>query len=199
MKTISRRFLAGLLAILPLIATLALIYWLAITAESVLGSLLRVLLPDALYFPGLGLLTAAGLIFLLGLLLDVWVFRRLLNWGDSLMARIPLVRSIYNGVRDFSDYFAGDERKKNFNQAVVVHFGDNRRLMGLVTRDDFDALPDTLGRPGDVAVYLPMSFQIGGYTLMLPRDQVEPVDMPSDDAIKYILTGGITRRSDHNL
>ena len=198
-KTINRRFISGLLAILPLVATLGLLYWLVITAESLLGGFLRMILPELLYFPGLGLLAALGLVFLVGFLLDAWLFRKLIEWADGLMARIPLVRSIYMGVRDFADYFSEEGRKKNFNRAVVVHFGEGRRLMGLVTREDFEALPDTVGKKGDVAVYLPMSFQIGGYTLMLPAEQVETVDMNAEDALKYILTGGITRKAGDGL
>ncbi len=195
MKTINRRFISGLLAILPLAATVGLLYWLAVTAESLLGGLLQAILPDILYIPGMGLLAAAGLIFLIGFMLDAWLFRWIFERADRLMSQIPLVRSIYMGVRDFADYFSEENRRRNFSRPVVVHFGDGRRLMGLVTREDFESLPDTLGGENDVAVYLPMSFQIGGYTIMLPRDQVETVDMPAEDALKYILTGGITRKA----
>ena len=63
---------------------------------------------------------------------------------------------------------------------------------GFVTRRDFSALPPNLGDEHTIAVYLPMSYQVGGYTLMLPRDAVEPLDMSVDEAMRYALTAGMS-------
>jgi uncharacterized membrane protein len=65
------------------------------------------------------------------------------------------------------------------------------RAMGFVTRSEFDDLPAGVGRKGEIAVYLPMSYQIGGYTLFLPREQAEPVEMSREAAMKFILTAGL--------
>jgi uncharacterized membrane protein len=67
--------------------------------------------------------------------------------------------------------------------------------MGFVTREDFSRLPVQLSMDDPVAVYLPFSYQIGGYTLFLPRSCLTPVDMPFEEAMKLVLTGAVAREN----
>ncbi len=77
-------------------------------------------------------------------------------------------------------------------QVVMVELpGFGMRLLGFVSRRDFSDLPAGIGAEGDVAVYLPMSYQIGGYTIFLPRSRVQPVDLSREMAMKFILTAGL--------
>jgi uncharacterized membrane protein len=191
-KGLTRTFLTGLGAILPIAITLVLLWWLGATAESVVGGRLRQIMPERLYFPGLGLITGIVLIFLFGVLLQAYVVQRLFGWIEDMIRRIPGVKTIHGIVRDLMDLFSGDLQQK-FGEAVIVTLpGTDYRLVGFVTREDFTGLPDRLGPPGTIAVYLPMSYQIGGYTLMLPREQVEPLGIPMEDAMRYTLTAGIS-------
>jgi len=195
-RKISRTFLTGLAAILPLVITLALLWWLGSTAEKVLGGLLGAILPDALYFPGLGILAGLALVFALGVLLQAYVVRGLFDWMESLMQRIPVIKTIHGTVRDVTNLLSGDIHKR-FGQAVLVTFpGSDFKLVGFVTREDFDGLPDNLGGPETIAVYMPMSYQIGGYTLMLPRERIEPLDLSLEDAMRYALTAGVSARQE---
>jgi uncharacterized membrane protein len=66
-------------------------------------------------------------------------------------------------------------------------------VLGFVTREDFGTMPVGLGGPDVVAVYLPMSYQIGGYTVLLPRRLVEPVDMSVEDALRFTVTAGMSQ------
>lgn len=194
MKGLTRIFLTGLAAILPIIITLALIWWLGITAEQLLGGLLRGILPDLLYFPGLGLLVTLGIIFGIGVLLRAYLVRGLFAWIEGLMERIPVVKTIHGVVRDMMNLVSGD-LEKQFGDAVLVTLpGTDYRLVGFVTREDFAGLPDDLGSEGTLAVYLPMSFQLGGYTLMLPREQVKPLNLPLEDAMRFTLTAGVSAK-----
>jgi len=193
-KGLTRTFLTGLAAILPIVITLALLWWLGTAAEELLGGLLRAILPDMLYFPGLGLLMALGVIFGIGVLLRAYVVQGLFAWVEGLMDRIPVVKTIHGTVRDMMSLVSGD-LEKQFGDAVLVTLpGTDYRLVGFVTREDFDGLPDELGSEGTIAVYLPMSYQIGGYTLMLPREQVEPLNLSLEDAMRYTLTAGVSAR-----
>jgi len=161
-KGLTRTFLTGLAAILPIVITLALLWWLGTAAEELLGGLLRAILPDMLYFPGLGLLMALGVIFGIGVLLRAYVVQGLFAWVEGLMDRIPVVKTIHGTVRDMMSLVSGD-LEKQFGDAVLVTLpGTDYRLVGFVTREDFDGLPDELGSEGTIAVYLPMSYQIGG-------------------------------------
>ena len=196
MKQFTHTFLTGLVAILPIAITLALLWWLGSTAEGLLGGLFQRLLPDALYFPGLGLMVGIGLIFALGVLLRAYVIRGLFAWMEGLMQRIPVVKTIHGIVRDVMNLLSGDMQSK-FGRAVLVTLpGTGYRLMGFVTREDFTGLPDNLGSSETIAVYLPMSYQIGGYTLMLPRSAIEVLDLSPEDAMRYALTAGVSARKD---
>jgi len=195
-KGLTRTFLTGLAAILPIVITLALLWWLGTAAEELLGGLLRAILPDLLYFPGLGLLVTLGVIFGIGVLLRAYVVQGLFAWVEDLMERIPVVKTIHGVVRDMMSLVSGD-LEKQFGDAVLVTLpGTDYRLVGFVTREDFAGLPDELGSEGTIAVYLPMSYQIGGYTLMLPRKQVQPLNLSLEDAMRYTLTAGVSARKE---
>ncbi len=196
MKGLTRTFLTGLAAILPIVITLALLWWLGAAAEEVLGGLLRAVLPDLLYFPGLGVIVTLVAIFGIGVLLRAYVVQWLFGWVESLMERIPVVKTIHGVVRDMMGLVSGDLEKK-FGAAVLVTLpGTDYRLIGFITREDFAGLPDELGSGETIAVYMPMSYQIGGYTLMLPREQVQMLDLSLEDAMRYTLTAGVSARKE---
>ena len=75
---------------------------------------------------------------------------------------------------------------------MVTVLDENVRLMGLVTRETFDDLPDGIGDEQTVAVYLPMSYQLGGFTVMVPRSKIRPVEMKVDEALQFLLTAGVS-------
>jgi uncharacterized membrane protein len=78
-------------------------------------------------------------------------------------------------------------------QVVSVQYpGTQMRLLGFITRSDFSDLPQGVANADDVAVYLPMSYQVGGYTVVVPRSQITPVNMARDEAMRFVLTAGLT-------
>lgn len=197
LRRLTSTFLAGLLAILPILITAAVVMWLVGAAESILGGLLSVLLPGPLYLPGMGLLLAVLLIFLLGASLQGLFVRQLLSWLESALNRIPLVKTVYGAVRDLTGLMSGESNRR-FSQVVMVQLPNLPiRLVGFVTVED---LQQTDLPPGDeadeVAVYLPMSYQIGGYTLMLPRRLLTPLNMTFEDAMRFVITAGVSRPHD---
>jgi uncharacterized membrane protein len=64
--------------------------------------------------------------------------------------------------------------------------------MGFVTRDDLAGLPPNMSEPGMILVYMPMSYQVGGYTALIPRASVQPVDMSFEEAMRFTLTAGLS-------
>ena len=192
MKKIGTLFLQGLLAILPIALTLYLIYWLATSAESVLGKAIRYVIREEHYIPGMGVVAGFVITLGIGILLRVWVFRKIFSLGEALLQKIPGIKSIYGSIRDLVGFFDASKQKE-FDKTVMVAIGDeNTRLMGLVTRDDFSDLPGGIGDDQTVAVYLPMSYQLGGFTLMVPKDKITPVDMKVDQAMQFVLTAGVS-------
>ncbi len=192
MRHITRTFLTGLATVLPVVATLYLVYWLASGAESILGAGLRLVLSDRLYWPGLGVALGAAIIFAVGLLMHTWLARTIFSWWERLLYRLPLIKSIYGAFRDLLSFVAAP-REKGLQQVVAVRIGEtDMRLLGFITRDDLQDLPKGLAEADAAAVYLPMSYQIGGYTVLVPRSALQPVEMSLEDAMRFAVTAGLS-------
>lgn len=195
MKKLSTLFLRGLMALLPIAVTVYLVYWLGASAEAVLGQALRYVVGDTYYVPGLGVVVGVLLTLGIGVLLRVWVFRKVFTLGESLLEQIPGIKSLYGSIRDMVQLFDASKQKE-FDKTVMVTVGpENMRLMGLVTREDFSDLPRGIGDEHTVAVYFPMSYQLGGFTVMVPKARIAPVDMRIDQAMQFLLTAGVSAES----
>jgi len=197
MKKISKIFLSGFVAILPILVTLYIFFWLINKAETFLGKGIRFILPEELYLPGMGVVAGLIVVFFIGLLLQAWMVQKLFQWGESLFYRIPFVKSIYGSFRDFLQFVSGTEKHAgDRSQVVMVKLGNTEvEIMGLVTRSDFKGLPDGIGSDAHVAVYIPMSYQIGGHTIITPKSRIRPVKMPIEEAMRFILTAGIVAKA----
>ncbi len=191
MKSIGRIFLTGMLTVLPVLATIFLVVWLVTGAERFVGKQMMWLIPDEYYRTGMGLVIALAVIFLVGLLMHAVIFRRLFGWAERLLLEVPFVRSVYGALKDMFGLFAGHEEEQVLQVVSVTLPGTNMRALGFVTRREFAGLPEGVGGEGEIAVYLPMSYQIGGYTLFVPRDEARPVEMTREEAMTFVLTAGL--------
>lgn len=191
MKSLGRIFLTGVLTVLPVLATAYLLIWLFTTAELFLGKPLRWLIPDDYYRGGMGLLVGIIVIFVVGVLMRAYIVRRVFEFSERILLEIPLIKTIYAALRDFFGMFAGQSDSDALQVVMVTLPGSSLRLMGFVTRDEFSDLPEGIAEPGEVAVYLPMSYQIGGFTVFMPRTQLSPVQMSREQAMRFVLTAGL--------
>ncbi len=192
MKKITRTFLTGLAVTLPVVLTLYLLVWATLTTERALDGLLRFVLPEAVYVPGLGVVLGVVLVFFVGLLMRTWAARNIFAWTEKQMYRVPVVKTVYGALRDFT-VFLSRPQKQGPQQVVLVRLGDtDLRVMGFVTRDDLAGLPPEMSEPGMILVYLPMSYQVGGYTVLVPRASVQPLDMSFEEAMRFTLTAGLS-------
>ncbi len=189
-KMLSVVFLRGMVVVLPITLTIALLAWFAAITENFLGELIRTLLPEWQYWPGLGIVLSIALIFAAGILVNARFARWLLGYADSLLARIPIVKSIYLSIRDIAIFMSGDSQQ-GFSQVVAVRIQE-MRLIGFVTTEDPKGLPGRTAADKIIGVYLPMSYGIGGYTVYLPKALVEPLDMSLEDAMRITLSGGVS-------
>lgn len=194
MKKLWNTVLKGLATLLPVGITLYIIVWLGRTAESLMGGLIRQILPEPYYWPGLGVLAGLLLLIVVGLLVNAWVVRRLVDFGGSLLERIPLVNTLYGAIRDFTRYFSTTDETKALNKVVMITLGETR-LIGFLTRESMPDIGVDAGGEDVVAVYLPMSYQIGGYTLYVERKKVQSVDLSVEEAMRLVLTAGVSSRA----
>ena len=201
MKRLGNIMFKGLVAMLPALLTFYILFWLVSSAETVLGGMLKVLLPVGWYIPGMGLLAGLFVTFLFGLSLNAFLVGRLLALGEKLMDNIPLIKTLYGSLKDFIGFFA-NQRESQFNQVVTMDLefgGKPMRMIGFVTCSDFSSLPAGIGEEGEVAVYLPLSYQIGGYTVIVPRSSVKPVNISVHRAMGFVVTGGMTADKGQNV
>ena len=194
MNTIGKLFLKGLAVVIPVVLTLAIFWWMAGGAERMLGGVIIRILPEGWYIPGMGLVSALAITILIGLLTHVLLFQRLFDLGDRILHRLPLFKTIYSAIKDFIGYFSPDSSKAMSKVVLIKLPGQEFELLGFVTREDFSQLPLDISVEDPVAVYLPMSYQIGGYTLFLPRSCLTQVDMSFEDGMKLVLTGSVSRK-----
>lgn len=189
---LARTFLTGLFTVLPILVTAAVVLWLIRLADHFFGGFVRILLPNEAYLPGMGLVVSVGVIFVIGMLMQAVFFREFIKWLEEQLERVPLVKSVYSAVRDLTG-FLSKNGERQFNQVVLVQVPNvPLRLLGFITVEDLSRVGLDQG-DGSVAVYLPMSYQIGGYTLILPASYLTPVNMSMEDAMRFLITAGLSR------
>jgi uncharacterized membrane protein len=164
------------------------VYWLGVTTESLLSKPIKFVVGDN-YWPGMGLVTGFVILFLVGLAVNAFVVRRVLGLGEDLLLRVPVVKTVYSAIRDMTRLVNTDKKKGDLDRVVTLDYGPGK-LIGFVTQEH----ANTLGIGGGddlVAVYLPMSYQIGGYTLYVSRSKVHETDLSVEQAMRIVLTGGV--------
>lgn len=199
MKPIIQSFLKGLAILLPIIVTVFLVQWLLVTIEDWLSPIWKALLGETYYFPGLAFISFVVLAVVIGFSTR-W---RFMNWlwqlPGVMMNKLPLLRSLYGTVNDVFEMMSG----KDFaDESVVLVTLPNSdiRLIGIVTKksgDNGDRLSKMLGAD-QVAVFLPMSYNVGGYMIMVPKDCVQSIDMKPADALQMTISAGLGKNRDHN-
>jgi uncharacterized membrane protein len=187
-KSIGTTLITGLFTLLPIVLTLYLLYWLAITSEQVMGKALQLVLPSIFYFPGLGTIVGLVLVFLVGVLMKAVLIRKLFGLGEDILYRLPIIKSIYRAIRDLLDFFS--PKKENFGRVVIVTV-NGMEMVGFITQENPERLPESLQRSDSVLVYIPMSYMIGGFTLLIPQKDIKPCQMNMDEAMRFVLTAGI--------
>jgi uncharacterized membrane protein len=191
MRKLWNTFLKGLVAVLPVALTLYVVYWLGTTAESFLGGGLRLILPASWYRPGLGLAVGFVVVLIVGLLVNAYVVRRVIRLGEELLARIPLVKTIFGALKDFTRFLPAAGQRRDLKRVVLYKFGD-ARIIGFVTSEHVHPKLCSDGANELLAVYFPMSYQIGGYTLYLHRSSLQTSDLSVEEAMRLVLIGGLT-------
>lgn len=186
MKRLSQYFLRGLVTILPVGLTVYLLYLFLTWSESLAMQVIRPFVGDV-YLPGMGLVLGVLGIFILGVIVSQPFMGRLLSLFEFPFTNLPVVKSIYSSLKSFADYFS-PTHEQSPQQVVALRMpGQALEIVGMVTRQSLADLPDGLLRGDRVAVYLPMGYMIGGYTVFVPRDWVHVIDMSVEEAMRQSL------------
>jgi uncharacterized membrane protein len=191
MKSILKNFINGILTIVPIILVIYVIYKTFLFLDGLLGNTLKPYLKED-YIPGIGLLTTIILITVLGWLSTKYISGKIIRLIDILLDKIPVVKTIYSVIKDTVQSFLGE--KKSFSKvALVVIPGTEMRSLGFITSEQLEDFYSPL--KDHVAVYIPQTFQVAGFTFLIPKEQVEIIDVKPEEAMKFVLSGGMTSSS----
>ncbi|MBV8911130.1 MAG: DUF502 domain-containing protein [Gammaproteobacteria bacterium] len=188
-----RYMVAGILVWLPILATI----WVVMTMLHIMDRTLLLLpagyRPEALVgfsLPGIGLLFALVVVFLTGLFVTNLIGHRLIAWGEELLNRIPIVRTVYGGVKSFAESVLS--QSNSFRKVVMLEYPrPGTWSLGFLTADDVPEVSARLGEP-HVAVYISVALNAtAGYLVIVPRREVVELDMSVDAAMRMIITCGV--------
>ncbi len=184
MNLILRSFFRGLLFVVPIAATIYLLYWAFIK----LDGLIKVDVWFGRDLPGVGIGLMFIIITLIGLVGSSFLARWFVKLVDRLFQKIPLVKLIYGAVKDLLEAFVGDSKK--FDKPVLVSLGTEvgGEVLGFITRKDMS----WVGREGSVAVYFPQSYNFAGSVVIFPTDRLSPVEADSSEVMQFIVSGGVS-------
>jgi uncharacterized membrane protein len=191
MKHLNKIFVRGLVTVLPILLTIYLLTWSMMVTEDVFGGALRTVLPKEFYIPGLGVLLTLLVIFLVGLSTNHFIAEKFLTNVQLRLTQVPFIKVIYSPLRDLMNLFSKKDDGEN-KRVVLIKIGDQGiKALGLVTRDSFYDLPAPLNDNQQVAVYIPFSYGLGGFTFLVHRSQIEELDISIEKAMSLAITGWV--------
>ena len=186
--TIGKLFIKGLLFVLPIALTLIILNWVFSLISPWVKGPLTVIVPVHLQFPGIEIIASVVLILMIGGLVHWQLSSVFMRWFEKQMSSAPVFSLIYNNLREIVDFVAGN-REQNIDRVVLAALNEHTNVIGLVSKPAGQtSLND---HPDLVAVFVPMSYQMGGFLLYLPEDKLETLDMSTSDAMQLCLTADI--------
>jgi uncharacterized membrane protein len=178
MKKLTKYFFEGLLFLVPIIATIYVLYVVFMKVDRIFR----------FEIPGVGFIVTIITVTAFGFIASNFLTRRLVRNAEKTLSRLPLVKMIYTSIKDLIGAFVGE--KKSFNRPVLVSLapGNAVHVIGFVTRESLDIL----GLDGKAAVYLPQSYNFAGNLIIVPKEQITPLQIESGRVMAFIVSGGIT-------
>ena len=180
----------GALVILPIAAAVFLIYWIFVKVDTALN-LSDIIWVDQMgkpiYIPGLGILTVLIILIVVGIVVTNFVTDPIKKWFARWFKRLPVFNVIYTSFKDLTEAFVGDDKK--FSEPVVVEVNETGlKKIGFLTQKDLSKI----GYPGEVAVYFPLSYSFAGQLCIVSSERVKPLNMSASEAMKFIVSGGVS-------
>lgn len=192
MKNLYKYFFRGLITILPLALTVYVLYIFLAWMETLTLWILRPLF-GSFYIPGMGLVVGIAGIVLIGYMMSKQRVRKALSFVELPFTNLPVVKSIYSSLKSFADYFSPTGKQGEQSVVILRMPGHPLEIVGLITRRSFADLPEGF-LPGErVAVYLPMGYMIGGYTVFVPVEWVQPIAMSVEEAMRASMFAWMSR------
>lgn len=196
-KNILQYFLQGLIILAPITITIWAVLSLFTFIDNILPNLFHYILPDTfpldesgnlIKIPGLGFILVVVVVMMVGFVSTSFIVSKLVDFLGHLLENTPGIKFIYSPVKEFLEAFAGDKRK--FDRPVLVNVdGDDIWRIGFMTQEQCS----NLGMADHAAVYVPHSYAISGVVYLVPHNKIKFADdISSADAMKFVVSGGVT-------
>ncbi|MBN1821633.1 MAG: DUF502 domain-containing protein [Prolixibacteraceae bacterium] len=186
MKKIFSYFLQGLLLVAPVAITCYILYFIFATIDGWLAEKIKLLI--GFKIPGLGVLIIFILLTLLGLIGQTTLFRPLKKIAGKFIRKIPLLNLLYTSLNDLLSAFVGKEKKFNIPVKVLFNIENNLWKLGFLTKEGMEEINE----PGLSSVYFPHSYNFSGELYLIPNERITVVDISPAEAMKFIVSGGVT-------
>lgn len=188
--TFKRRFLAGLLVLIPIIITFLIIAWFFKFVDGLLGPLYDNIL--GYHVTGLGFVSTLILIFIVGVISTNVFGRKVIKYFEKIMLNIPLFKGIYIAVKQLVDAFSPGSKGSSFKRFVIVEYPRPGVFVFAFLTKESTIKADKNGEESSfTAVYIPTNNLYLGEIALFRNEEVFYTDIPVDEGIKIILSGGI--------
>ena len=184
MKRVVNYFLKGLVILVPPLAVVYVAVRFFLFADGILGQYLKNIMN--VYIPGLGLVITVCIIILAGYFGSRWLFAKLFAKLDDWLSKIPLLKSLYSIVKDTTSSLTGE--KSSFKKVAMIDLGGGKKTIGLLGAEEIGFSQCE----GLVPVYIPQSFQVAGFTVLVPAKDLVLLDISPESAMKFMISAGIT-------
>jgi len=186
-----KTFINGLSLILPTALVLYILVWVLKMTEDFFGGIILMVVPKEYYITGLGFAAGIAIVFFVGLLLKLWIVQKIRDLFEAIIDKTPLVNTLYGAVKDFFNFFSNIKNKERDIVVLVDTTWMDSKIMGFITSEDLNRF-DFLDMEEPVVVYFQLSYQIGGYSLFIPKKNITPINMKTEEALGFIMTAGIS-------
>ncbi|MDY6910944.1 MAG: DUF502 domain-containing protein [Chloroflexota bacterium] len=183
-RTLENHFITGLLVFIPVFVTAWLLYWAFNTIDDILQPVVERIFGR--HIEGIGFACTILLILVLGTAVSNFIGRRLFRYGEAMLARIPVVSQLYQGIKQIVDSFS-PKGTSNFLEVVLLEFPRKGIYTpGLVTNRIVDESGKTL-----LNIYVPTAPNpTSGFLQIVPEDEITHTSMSVDDALKMVISAG---------
>jgi uncharacterized membrane protein len=195
-NSIKSAFIKGSIVVFPVLLTGWFIWSLLLWFNRIGLKLLSFLQLESLSFGGAGLVLIFILVLSTGFLFQFNYVAWLYGKFEGYLFRFPLVKTLYSALKDFISMF--DKKTNQHQSPVMVEIDGSRLVLGFITTTKIPTPLKTFTKDELVAVYMPMSYMIGGYTAFVPRKSVHPVNWSFEEAMRFALTAGVSHTSRNN-
>ncbi|MDH5781741.1 MAG: DUF502 domain-containing protein [Dehalococcoidia bacterium] len=183
-KKLRTQFATGILVVVPIGVTILILVWIFVTLDNILQPVIRSIWGRT--FPGVGFGATIVLIYLAGVIASNIVGTRLIHYGESLLAKVPVVRQLYAGIKQILEGFS-KPGKTGFMQVVLVEFPkEGMRAIGFITNESYDKSGERL-----LNVFIPTSPNpTSGFLEIVTEDKIIRTNISVDDALKMVVSAG---------